>query len=187
MKYIVMDLEATCDENRDSGLVKEIIEIGAVKVDEKGNILDSYDSFVRPSFSTTLTPFCTQLTSITQEQVDSARYLPDVVDEFKAWAGIDNNDYVLCSWGDYDRKQLIRDLSMRGINYNWVNRHFNIKAQYAAIHNMPRECGTVKALRKEGLSFDGTHHRGGDDAANIAKILIKYLGKWSLPPHTKQQ
>ena len=72
MTYIIVDFEATCC---DSGTVPrnetEIIEIGAVALDGQGpGIRDEYQSFIKPVRHQTLTGFCKQLTSITQEMVD---------------------------------------------------------------------------------------------------------------------
>ncbi|MEN9576703.1 MAG: hypothetical protein RL514_4558 [Verrucomicrobiota bacterium] len=55
----------------------EIIEIGAVAVRaEDGVPLAEFQSFVRPVRHPRLTPFCTQLTSIQQTDVDGAPRSP---------------------------------------------------------------------------------------------------------------
>ena len=38
--------------------------------------------------------------------------------------------------------------------------------------------GMKNALEFDKLKLDGTHHRGIDDAKNIAKIFIKYFEQW---------
>jgi inhibitor of KinA sporulation pathway (predicted exonuclease) len=35
-----------------------------------------------------------------------------------------------------------------------------------------------KALNKLNIPLEGTHHRGIDDAKNIAKIFLMYKDKW---------
>ena len=81
--YLIIDLEATCDNG---GLVPrdemEIIEIGGVLVDhETLEPIDEFASVVRPVRRRTLTPFCVELTSITQAQVDAAPRFPAVMHE----------------------------------------------------------------------------------------------------------
>lgn len=68
---LVIDLEATCSNDGSiSGSNMEIIEIGACWVNPQGKIIDTFQSFVRPVVNIILTPFCTQLTTIKQDQVD---------------------------------------------------------------------------------------------------------------------
>ena len=72
MVYIVMDVEATCWERGTDLNSQEIIEIGAVKLDGSLELLGQFDSFVRPLQRARLSQFCTNLTTITQEDVESA-------------------------------------------------------------------------------------------------------------------
>ena len=67
----VLDLECTCDEPQFPRNEMEIIEIGAVIIDDNFNIIDKFDVFVKPTIHTQLSEFCTHLTSITQDQVDN--------------------------------------------------------------------------------------------------------------------
>lgn len=175
MNYIILDLEATCEENN-RNFPKEIIEIGAVKIDDNKKIIDTFNVFVKPILTNKLTNFCKQLTSIKQEDIDSAEKFSVVINEFKNWIG--KEDYVLCSWGFYDKNQLIQDCNLHKLNSNWVNRHISLKHQFGNIRNM-KPCGMEKALNILKLPLDGTHHRGIDDAKNISKIFIHYFDKWN--------
>lgn len=184
--YIVFDLEATCEEN-DRQFPNEIIEIGAVKVKEtaegKMEVVDEFVTFARPQIRTQLTSFCKNLTTITQEQVDTAPSFKEAVEAFKTWIGMDD-EYLLCSWGHYDRNQFKKDLRKIRANDEWVEQHISLKHQYADITG--KFTGLKGALREEKLKLEGTHHRGIDDARNIAKIFIKYFDKWTMEPqHTR--
>jgi len=72
---LVVDLEATCDDNAPE-FDMEIIEVGAVWVAPDGTILDRFQSFARPMVHPTLTPFCTALTGICQADLDTAPAFP---------------------------------------------------------------------------------------------------------------
>ena len=176
MNYIVLDLEATCEENN-KDFPNEIIEIGAVKMDRNFDIISTYSEFIKPKINPVLTEFCKQLTTITQKDVDNARTFPEVIDYIKNWAGIDSEEYLLCSWGYYDRKQLVKDCELHGLESSWVDKHISLKHQFATIRN-ERPCGMAKALNKLSISLEGIHHRGIDDAKNIAKIFLAYKDKW---------
>jgi len=50
-------------------------------------------------------------------------------------------------------------------------RHLNLKRRFAARQGLRKPVGMAGALRKAGLELAGTHHRGIDDARNIARLL----------------
>lgn len=180
MNYIVVDLEATCWNPR-GPRPNEIIEIGAVCVDENQQIVGEFEQFVQPKIHPQLSEFCTELTSITQEMVDSAPTFPEVLELFQNWIKNFGEDYLLCSWGHYDRVQFKNDCELHNISTKWLGSHISIKHQHGNIIHARRPMGMKAALRKEGLKLDGTHHRGIDDARNIAKIFLKYFDNWERP------
>ena len=55
-----------------------------------------------------------------------------------------------------------------------------MKHQHHKIRETTRPLGMKGALAMEDIPLEGTHHRGIDDARNIAKIFIKHFGKWKL-------
>src|SRR5262245_15750103 len=108
--FLVVDLEATCDEDhripRDE---TEIIEIGAVVLDgETLAPLDELQTFVRPMRHPKLTPFCTRLTTITQADVDQAPRFPQAIAALTAFLSR-YPGALLSSWGGYDQRQLERE------------------------------------------------------------------------------
>ena len=44
-------------------------------------------------------------------------------------------------------------------------------------YGFTKERGMAKALRHANIELEGTHHRGGDDANNIAKLFIDMMIK----------
>ena len=177
MKYIIVDLEATCWEDR-SKSPNEIIEIGAVCINEEKQIISEFNKFVKPIAHRMLSDFCTDLTSITQEQVNDAQIFPTVLNEFQDWMLSFNDEYILCSWGFYDQVQFKNDCLLHGLDISWLESHVSLKHQYAKIKKT-RSLGMKNALKKEKIALDGTHHRGIDDAKNIAKIFLKLFDKWN--------
>ncbi|MFT5646954.1 MAG: 3'-5' exoribonuclease 1 [Aureispira sp.] len=172
MNYIVLDLEATCWKEKGKS-TNEIIEIGALCIDSNKNILGEYCSFIKPILNSTLSDFCTELTTIEQKDVDAALLFPEVLQSFLDWMESFGPSYYLCSWGFYDRTQFKKDCTLHGLDTAWLKQHISLKHQYGDIHNLSRPIGMKGALEREGLSMEGTHHRGIDDARNIAKIFVK--------------
>jgi inhibitor of KinA sporulation pathway (predicted exonuclease) len=181
MNYIVYDLEATCwqSEYEARGKKQEIIEIGALKIDNEGNIDSRFESFVRPVFHPTLTAFCTDLTSITQVDVNQADKFPIVIEDFQDWIGMnDDEEYLLCSWGFFDKSALVKNCKLHKLGGDWAKKHINLKDQYPRIKGLGRSMGLKRAVENEGFDFDGIHHRAISDAENLAKIFIRYLPLW---------
>ena len=176
--YLVVDLEATCD---DGGQVprdrSEIIEIGAVLVEgKKLEPVAEFASFVKPVLHPKLTRFCMELTTITQEQVDTAPGFVEVAAKLAAFG----KGALFCSWGNYDRNQLAADAARHGLPSPLGPEHMNIKQAFADAVGLSRGIGTYAALAKAGLQPAGTHHRGIDDARNIARLLPYALGRAKL-------
>lgn len=169
--YLVIDLEATCSEpGRVPSTEREIIEIGAVLVDATSlQPLEEFQSFVRPVRHPVLTEFCSQLTSITQGQVDEAPEFPEVLAAFRRF--IEGRRPLFCSWGDFDRRQLQRDCQFHQVEYPFGEDHLNLKVMYSEQRGERQHVGMARALKQLGLNLDGTHHRGIDDARNIARLL----------------
>ena len=176
MKYIILDLEATCWEKRDKQ-PNEIVEIGAVCINEEKQVIGEFNRFVKPTVHPILSDFCTELTSITQQQVDDAQVFPIVLEEFQNWISSFGDNSLLCSWGFYDRVQFKNDCELHKLPTDWLQSHISLKHQYAKIRQT-RPIGMKVALKKEKIILEGTHHRGIDDAKNIAKIFIKLFDKW---------
>lgn len=172
-KYLlVVDLEATCCDTGTIGKQEnEIIEIGAIIVNRVSRKkLCSFNEFIKPVRHPNLTPFCTQLTSITQADVDNAKSIKEVMSAFKQWLHPYNSSYVMCSWGNYDRNHIISDCEYFDVNNPIDGNHLNLKAAFAKKQKIKR-CGLQRALSSVGLKFKGQHHRGIDDAHNIVRLL----------------
>lgn len=174
-KIVVVDIEATCWETKNpEGMESDIIEIGICLLDvSTGEITDNQGIIIQPERST-VSPFCTQLTTITPEMVkeegipfqEALKILKDdYLTQSRAWA----------SYGAYDLKQFQRQCSALGRGYPFGPSHLNVKTLFALQQKLGHEVGMAGALEKLAISLEGTHHRGVDDANNIAKILHRIL------------
>lgn len=201
MNYIVFDLEATCWDKKDPEAKhkkNEIIEIGAVMLNEKLQVVSKFESFVKPKVFPILSDFCKDLTKINQEDIDEAQTFPEVIKEFKSWIGF---NYVLCSWGHYDKNQLIKDCVLHGLDYDWADRHISIKHQFMEMDVFKKSkvyenqikkrgrasAGMMTALNILKIDHKGIHHRGIDDAENIANIFTTIFKELQLPATLKNR
>lgn len=178
--YIIFDLEATCWEGSSKGRLNEIIEIGAVKLDENLNEVDCFQCFVKPTQNPELSEFCTKLTSITQKDIENAPYFDEAMLQFEDWITKNTDEVKLLSWGKYDKNQITTEANAKGYNgriLQLLNNHHSLKHEFAAFRQI-KLCGMSGALWMLGIELKGTHHRGIDDAKNIAEIFKAVYPEW---------
>jgi len=137
--------------------------------------VDEFQSFVRPVRRPRLHPFVTKLTGITQAMVDGAPLFPEAFGALRARLIDHRHPLVFASWGRYDRIQLERDCGLHGIPNN-MPAHVNLKTMFSEKQGLKKKQGMAGALKLCGLPLQGTHHRGIDDARNIARMLPWIVG-----------
>ncbi|KAI0928325.1 hypothetical protein AcV5_005929 [Taiwanofungus camphoratus] len=126
--FLVLDVEATCMEGAVAfNYPNEIIEWPVCLLrwkdkTDKGTakeleIVDEFRSFVKPTWKPRLSQFCTNLTGITQKQVDSAPAFPQVLETFEIF--LEENGliepktgrrlvrYCWCSDGPFDIRDFV--------------------------------------------------------------------------------
>ncbi len=175
--YLVVDLEATCCDRKTIPHVKrEIIEIGAVMLDAEFVVESEFQRFVKPISNPQLTSFCTELTSITQEIVDAAPSYGEAIGDFSQWVG-QYPRFVFCAWGDFDRRQIQLECKRHGLTNPIQTTCLNLRTMFGRSQDLPGLFSLNESLKMANLEFTGVHHRGIDDARNIAKLLPFCLGQ----------
>jgi inhibitor of KinA sporulation pathway (predicted exonuclease) len=174
-QILVVDVESTCWEGSPpAGQVSEIIEVGVAMVDV-GSLrrVERESILVRPVRSE-VSKFCTGLTTMRAEDLRGAGSLAEAVEVLRR--RFKSRERLWASWGDYDRRQFERVCGELGVAYPFGGSHLNVKTLFAVAHGLEREVGLDEAYRRLGWEMEGVHHRGGDDAWNIAGVLCGLLG-----------
>lgn len=176
-QILVIDVEATCWAGAPpEGQESEVIEIGICPLDvATGERLARRSILVKPACSK-ISEFCTQLTSLTPKQVDK-----NGISFAKACALLERKygtkKRVWASYGDYDRNLFQRQCKARDVQYPFSSGHINVKSLFGIMHALPYEVGMARAMAMCGLEVEGRHHRGDDDAWNIALLLSTLILK----------
>ncbi|KAG8229580.1 hypothetical protein J437_LFUL010172 [Ladona fulva] len=177
--YVIVDFEATCEEVNTPNYPHEIIEFPAVLVNvEKNEIVSQFQAFCRPTMNPKLSEFCTELTGITQDQVDSADEFPVVVKRFESWLkenglGTSHN-YAIVTDGPWDMGRfLYGQCKLSEIEYpKFAHKWVNIRKIFHNFYDTRQVCLKLM-LESLDLKFEGRPHCGLDDAKNIARILLQ--------------
>lgn len=182
MMLNVVDVEATCwSEQPPPGQVNEIIEIGLSVVDlDTLERVGKHRILVKPERSQ-ISPFCTELTGLTQAEVDGGVSFEQACRQLARDHQAGERPWA--SWGDYDRKQFERQCQASGAPYPFGRRHLNAKLVFAEANGLRKRPGMAQALQMAGLPLEGRHHRGDDDAWNIAALILQLAGqeRWPSP------
>lgn len=174
---LIVDLEATCWRGHPpKGMMHEIIEIGLVVLDSNTKEILQKDSLIiKPEYSV-ISPFCTELTTLTQEFVDENGI------RFSEACEILKEKYrshkrIWGSWGDFDRNQMRKDCQNKGVKYPFSDLHYNLKPLFSFAVGVGNDLGVSSALEYMDMPFEGTQHRGVDDAVNIGRLVQKMFNK----------
>lgn len=116
MQYIVLDLEwnqpisyhSPAYKSVGGKLLFEMIQIGAVRIDENLRVTDSFSQLIQPQHYLRLHPRIARITHITQEELSVAPAFNEAVAAFAAWCG---EDYVLLTWGCDDISVLNQNMT----------------------------------------------------------------------------
>ncbi|MFX1294855.1 MAG: exonuclease domain-containing protein [Promethearchaeota archaeon] len=177
---IVIDVEATCWKgDPPNGQEKEIIEIGVCLVDVKAGkrIDNSKRSIIVKPKNSTVSEYCTQLTNITQNEVNKGISLKEACEILKKEYLTKSRTWA--SWGDYDKWKFETECKSKNIDYPFNESHINVKNRFALDKRLEYEVKLSKALEIMNLSFEGFEHRGVDDAYNIALLLAHLISETS--------
>lgn len=179
-KLVVIDVEATCwkDDSLPPSMLprrddSEIIEVGVCTLTLSMPTLvvgDVRSIIVKPE-KTEVSAFCTELTGITQEQVDKGISFAEACRILRKDYDVKNRSWA--SYGKYDDNIFTRECTRKNVSYPFGKFHINIKAVVETI--LGQTLGMDAALKAFNLTLDGRHHSGVDDAKNIAKLYATIL------------
>lgn len=167
MNFVILDLEwnGTYCKSTDS-FVNEIIEFGAVKFDERFNIIESFSALVKPKISKKLSGKIKKLTGITNQDISSGRKYQDVLQDFKKFLG----DCVLLTWSNSDFLALIENnkLFCNTDRLPFIKKYIDLQV-YCEVCLGQQKKGTQMGLNTSadllGIEYDESEmHRALDDS-----------------------
>lgn len=186
--YICMlDFEANCE--KDTQIVpQEIIEFPVILIKVRGENnrpeeIGRFHSYVKPRIHK-LTEFCIGLTGITQDKVDSAKDITEVINDFCSWLiskGLNPENpylfgkrFVFMTCGNWDLMTCFpKQMNYFNIKYpQCFKLWLNIKKEFMKFYSQPKPYDLHALLRQFDLEPHGLHHSGMDDTINIARVII---------------
>lgn len=182
MNYIVFDLEWNQSygghEYENLRMPFEIIEIGAVKLDSKFNLIDTYSSIIKPRLYKKLQPHIKAILNYDETTLRKGKPFDMVCRDFLKWCG---EDYIFCTWGSMDLNYL-----QNNMDYYYMKplpaplKFYNIQQIYADVED---ENGAIVKLEKAvthlniEIEEDKPFHSAVNDAYYTGLVLSKIKPK----------
>lgn len=180
MKHIVVDLEMNTlakDFRKEKAICRmEVIEIGAVVLDEDYTEIGSFKTLVKPQYNNVINKTCAKLTGITTEMVANAPVFEDALSMFFSWCHSMNDDLQFYQWSENDFDQIMNEIILKEIhlkpeNHDLLSGWSDFQKEYGEKLNLTRSVSLKNAVMYAGLDFEGQEHDALWDARNTAALL----------------
>ncbi|MBQ7343724.1 MAG: exonuclease domain-containing protein [Clostridia bacterium] len=178
-KYVVYDLEmcrVPTKEARDAfGSRQELIQIGAVLLNESYEITDSFITYVKPRYGQ-IDSFIEKLTGIKPSDVIDAPSTEEALDSFLRWIP---DDATMVSWSLSDPGQLYHEIDGKGIDLprleDLLEESIDCQYEFEEKIEATRPYGLSEALSITGIDCDENIHDALTDASNTALLFRKIM------------
>ncbi|XP_060910796.1 ERI1 exoribonuclease 2 [Labrus mixtus] len=194
---IVIDFESTCWREKNN-YGQEIIEFPAVLLNTStGEVESEFHTYVQPQEHPFLSEFCTELTGITQMQVEAGIPLQICLSRFSRWlqnlklekgvvfpdrqqkSSAPSPSQKLCAfvtWSDWDLGVCLQYECKRKQLYkpDMLNSWIDLRSTYRLFYDRKPK-GLNGALQDLGIQFSGREHSGLDDSRNTAQLAARMM------------
>ena len=179
MNYLVVDFEFTFYKRsvgRPRAFFAEIIEIGAVKLDENLNECGKLQNFVKPHFFPKHAKDAMDFCMITDADMKKAITFPAMLEKMSAMYEAGNTLFV--AWGDSDYKVLAEGCSRHKLENPVLQADYlDLAEAYKLWRGEENTPGLKTAIIEMEVIADGLAHTAFDDAYNTGKVLANMLEK----------
>lgn len=181
MKYIVIDLEMNViakEYTKEKEVCKlEVIEIGAVLLDEKYQEIGNFVTLVKPQYNSCIEKKYEKLTGIKTSMVELAPCFSEALTMFFQWCDSIPGDNQIIQWSENDYLQICREIELKHITLSpqeqqyMENSWFNFQEEYGQTLGFERSLSLKDAVMYAGIDFSGHQHDALDDAKNTADLF----------------
>lgn len=179
MDYIVLDLEwnqsNTGEEPEVEKIPFEIIEIGAIKLNDRGVMHGEFSELIRPQIYREMHHITSRLIHMQIQELERGKPFEEVAMRFLEWCG---EDYVFCTWGNSDLTELQRNLKFYNmtplsdgpLQYLDVQKLFSLAYEDGKSRKSLENAVDILKLEKD-IPF----HRAFSDAYYTARVFDNIL------------
>lgn len=200
MDYIIFDLEwnqcPSSSTDKEEKLPFEIVEIGAVKLNENREMVSEFSELIKPQIYHEMHYITSRLVHLQMEELEKGKPFKEVMEMFLEWAG---DDCLFCTWGTLDLLELQRNMAYYGMPplSDRPLRYYDIQKLFSLAYEDGKSRRTLEyAIDMMNIKKDIPFHRAFSDAYYTAKVfdniedpdvLEKYSYDTYSVPKTKEQ
>lgn len=179
MSYIVLDLEWNQAMSSKSSVFNklpirlsgEIIQIGAVKLNEDMVPSEEFQADVKPVYFRRMHYKVKKLTGFDKERLSLGRGFAEVFEDFRAWCG---PDAVFITWGYDDRRIMEQNIIIHDLDWDWISRWINLQLIFNIQTGGDKNQKALSAAMEHfGIEQTRTAHDALGDAYNTALVCAK--------------
>ncbi|MGG7142259.1 exonuclease domain-containing protein [Clostridium nigeriense] len=151
-------------------LDNEIIEIGAIKLDNYMKPLKEFKTYIKPSVIPVLNPKISEITNITEQDLGNGLPFPEGMDELSKI--IDDGD-IICSWAKDDIIEIISNaIYHKYENLSWLKNYLDLQEYSTKILGKKKSLSLKNALEELKIKVDNSKlHDALNDAVYTAEVF----------------
>lgn len=152
-------------------LTGEIIQIGAIKLNQALEVVDSFNERIVPQYYTELHPKVAEITKLSNRDLQKGKGFHTVFNSFCDWCG---DDFVFLVWGTEDFRILRKNMDLHNIDTSFMPPCFNLQNIFVdQVTHDTKQYALANALAIVGeVPFDS--HDALNDARSTA-LLCTHL------------
>ena len=176
MNYIVVDLEWNQAMSSKSSVFNklpihlrgEIIEIGAVKLNEDMSLGEEFTIDVKPVYFKRMHYKVKKLTGFDKERLAKGLAFPDAMEIFRDWCG---EDVTFLTWGCDDRGIMEQNIIIHDLDWDWITGWVNLQLIYnLQTGGDKNQKSLASAMEHFGIEQTRIAHDALGDAYNTALV-----------------
>lgn len=176
MRYIFVDLEmnpiARSYKQERKICKTEIIEIGAVMLDESMIEVDSYKKYIKPEYNKRIEQNIRSLTGIQDKDVAKGVSFEEMWTDFVKWCG---EDCIIYTWSANDAHQIKKEIRLKKLKEQeyqaFLDSWKDLQKEFGELVGIKKNISLECAVGAVGAKFQGSQHDALCDSRNTAEIF----------------
>ena len=179
MNYVVVDLEWNQAMSSKSSVFNklpihlrgEIIEIGAVKLNEDMSLGEEFTIDVKPVYFKRMHYKVKKITGFDKERLAQGIAFADALEQFRAWCG---DDVTFLTWGCDDQGIMEQNIIIHDLDWDWIAGWVNLQLIYnLQTGGDKNQKSLASAMEHFGIEQTRVAHDALGDAYNTALVCTK--------------
>jgi len=155
-------------DSANPNLKNEIIQIGAVKLNENLETIGKFDMLIKPTIYKRMNPYVKRKTNINSRQIAQGTPFIKAIGSFNSWVG---NEYILCSWGHDDILALRDNCLFFDFDSLFFNKFINIQQIYMDLKCLPKQPSLESVVEDLNIEISSPFHDALSDASYTSRIF----------------